>query len=54
MSEELADVSHIYKSEKDLVGFLLGCSFSFEVSIFFGRQIVVKTRIKLLHPNLKK
>ena len=31
MVEEVSDVSYIQKSENDMVGFLLGCSFSFEV-----------------------
>ena len=29
--EEVTDVTHIQKSNPDMVGFLLGCSFSFEV-----------------------
>ena len=31
MVEEVSDVSYMQKSENDMVGFLLGCSFSFEV-----------------------
>ena len=29
--EEVTDVTHIQKENPDMVGFLLGCSFSFEV-----------------------
>ena len=31
MVEEVSDVSYIQKSDNNMVGFLLGCSFSFEV-----------------------
>ena len=37
--EEVTDVTHIQKENPDMVGFLLGCSFSFEVYQRFNFRI---------------
>merc|ERR1719361_376661 len=57
MVEEVSDVSYIQKSENDMVGFLLGCSFSFENALLQSgldvRHISENVNVPMFRTNIK-
>jgi len=55
--EEVTDVTHIQKSNPDMVGFLLGCSFSFENALLTAgldvRHITESVNVPMFRTNIK-
>lgn len=56
MVEEVLDVSHFQKSNPDMVGFLLGCSFSFENALLTAgldvRHITEDVNVPMFRTNI--